>query len=73
MVNVQSVRVCCLSTYIKFKKMDIILDFCVDRFLAFKTFLDGRYDNKVPEENRWQLPMLLGYLNRYKVFSRFVV
>ncbi|XP_028402257.1 mRNA-capping enzyme-like [Dendronephthya gigantea] len=37
-----------------------------DRFLAFKTFLDSRYDAEVPEENRWQLPMLLGYLARYK-------
>ncbi|XP_046856619.1 mRNA-capping enzyme-like [Xenia sp. Carnegie-2017] len=37
-----------------------------DRFLAFKTFLDSRYDEQVPEENRWQLPMLLGYLTRYK-------
>ncbi|CAB3995497.1 mRNA-capping enzyme [Paramuricea clavata] len=37
-----------------------------DRFLAFKTFLDGRYDDDVPEANRWQLSMLLGYLNRYK-------
>ncbi|XP_028402262.1 mRNA-capping enzyme-like [Dendronephthya gigantea] len=37
-----------------------------DRFLAFKTFLDSRYDAKVPEENRWQLSMLQDYLARYE-------
>lgn len=37
-----------------------------DKFLAFKTFLDSRYDNDVPEENRWELQMLLGYLYRNK-------
>ena len=50
-----------------FLRLVFILKLCIDKFLAFKTFLDPRYDDRVPEENRWQLQMLLGYLSRAKV------
>lgn len=38
-----------------------------DKFLAFKTPLDPRYDDNIPEANRFQLPMLFAYLQSLKV------
>ena len=38
-----------------------------DKFLAFKTPLGPRYDNDIPEANRFQLPMLFAYLQSLKV------
>lgn len=38
-----------------------------DRFLAFKTPLGPRYDDQIPEANRFQLPMLFAYLQSLRV------
>ena len=38
-----------------------------DKFLAFKTPLGPRYDDEIPEANRFQLPMLFAYLQSLKV------
>ncbi|KAK7091176.1 mRNA-capping enzyme-like [Littorina saxatilis] len=38
-----------------------------DKFIAFKTPLDSRYDDQVPEESRFSLDMLFQSLKTYKV------
>ncbi|XP_074655998.1 mRNA-capping enzyme-like [Tubulanus polymorphus] len=38
-----------------------------NKFLPFKTLLDGRYDGEVPESNRWNLEMLMLSSKMYKV------
>ncbi|EDO40094.1 predicted protein [Nematostella vectensis] len=38
-----------------------------DRFFAFKTPLSSRYDDQIPEANRFQLPMLCSYFQTLKV------
>ncbi|XP_038052592.1 mRNA-capping enzyme-like [Patiria miniata] len=38
-----------------------------EKFLPFKTPLGPQYNNKIPEENRFNLPMLFSYLDSYKV------
>ena len=40
--------------------------------MAFKTFLDDRYNLQVPDENRFQFPMLNAYFKGSKVL-RFAV
>jgi len=37
-----------------------------DKFVAFKTFLDDRYNLQVPDENRFQFPMLNAYFKGSK-------
>lgn len=44
-----------------------------DKFLAFKTPLGPRYDDDIPEANRFQLPMLFAYLQSLKVRLGLVI
>lgn len=44
-----------------------------DKFLAFKTPLGPRYDDEIPEANRFQLPMLFAYLQSLKVRLRLII
>jgi len=37
-----------------------------DKFIAFKTFLDGKFDSQVPMENMFQYPMLKSYVSSNK-------
>ena len=41
-----------------------------EKFLAFKTPLGPRYDDEIPEANRFQLPMLFAYLQSLQVCAR---
>ena len=47
--------------------------FLSDKFLAFKTPLGPRYDDEIPEANRFQLPMLFAYLQSLKVWVCLVL
>ena len=50
----------------------IILLFALfaDKFLPFKTPLDARYSDQIPEESRFDLDMLFASLKSFKVMYK---
>ena len=50
-----------------------MIHFLLDKFIAFKTFLDEKFDAEVPDENRFQFPMLNAYLKANKVCLQFTL
>lgn len=44
-----------------------------DKFMAFKTPLDSKYDEQVPITNRFNTEMLFSSMNNMKVFYKFLV
>ncbi len=55
--------------FIKLKDMSWWLFLSAGKFLPMKTMLGPRYDDKVPEENRFHPSMLSNYLKSLKVYG----
>jgi len=45
----------------------MVVCFFADKFLPFKTPLDARYSDQIPEESRFDLEMLFASLKSFKV------